>query len=94
SAKLGKEYESDLFVGDVHNGTLYHFDLNKTRTGLSLQGPLRDGVANNTEELEGVIFASGFGGITDIEVGSDGYLYVLSYVHRSIYRIIPAVADN
>lgn len=94
STKLGKEYEHDLFVGDVHNGTLYHFDLNKTRTGLSLQGPLRDGVANNTEELEGVTFASGFGGITDIEVGSDGYLYVLSYVHRSIYRIVPAVADN
>ena len=94
SAKLGKEYENDLFVGDVHNGTLYHFDLNKTRTGLSLQGPLRDGVANNTEELEGVTFASGFGGITDIEVGNDGYLYVLSYVHRSIYRIVPAVIDN
>ncbi len=94
SAKLGKEYEHDLFVGDVHNGTLYHFDLNKTRTGLLLQGPLRDGVANNTEELEGVTFASGFGGITDIEVGSDGYLYVLSYVHRSVYRIVPAATDN
>jgi len=38
SAKLGKQYENDLFVGDVHNGTLYHYELNKSRTGLSLQG--------------------------------------------------------
>lgn len=94
SSKLGKEYENDLFVADVHNGTLYHFEMNKNRTGLLLQGPLSDKVANNTEELGGVMFASGFGGITDIEVGADGYLYVLSYVHRSIYRIVPVVQGN
>lgn len=89
SDKLGKEYENDLFVGDIHNGTVYHFEMNKERTGLLLEEPLSDKVANNTEELKEVIFAKGFGGITDIEVGDDGYLYVLSYVHGSIYRIIP-----
>jgi glucose/arabinose dehydrogenase len=89
SAKLGKQYENDLFVADVHNGTLYHFELNKSRTGLSLQGPLSDKVANSSAELEDIIFAKGFGGITDLKVGDDGYLYVLSYVHRSIYRIVP-----
>jgi glucose/arabinose dehydrogenase len=94
SSKLGKEYENDLFVADVHNGTLYHFEMNKNRTGLLLQGPLSDRVANNTRELDAVIFASGFGGITDIEVGADGYLYVLSYVHRSIYRIVPVAQGN
>jgi glucose/arabinose dehydrogenase len=94
SANLGTEYENDLFVGDFHNGTIYNFDLNKTRTGLSLQGLLTDGVANNSQELESVVFASGFGGITDIEVGQDGYLYVLSYIQRSIYRIVPVVQGN
>lgn len=89
SPKLGKQYENDLFVGDVHNGTLYHFELNKSRTGLSLRGPLSDKVANSTAELENAVFARGFGGITDLKVGDDGYLYVLSYVDRSIYRIIP-----
>ena len=89
SDKLGKQYENDLFVGDVHNGTIYHFELNKSRTGLSLHGSLSEKVANSTRELEDVIFATGFGGITDLEVGDDGYLYVLSYVHRSIYRIVP-----
>jgi len=89
SDKLGEQYENDLFVGDVHNGTIYHFELNKSRTGLSLHGALSEKVANSTRELEDVIFATGFGGITDLEVGDDGYLYVLSYVHRSIYRIVP-----
>jgi aldose sugar dehydrogenase len=89
SDKLGEQYENDLFVGDVHNGTIYPFELNKSRTGLSLHGALSEKVANSTRELEDVIFATGFGGITDLEVGDDGYLYVLSYVHRSIYRIVP-----
>jgi glucose/arabinose dehydrogenase len=89
SDKLGSKYKNDLFVGDIHNGNIYHFDLNSSRTGLSLKGSLADKVANNTSELKDVIFATGFGGITDLKVGNDGYLYVLSYVHRSIYRILP-----
>jgi len=78
SNKLGKQYENDMFVGDFHNGYLYHFDLNKKRTGLSLEGSLTDKLANNCDELKQVIFGQGFGAITDIEVGPDGYLYVMS----------------
>jgi glucose/arabinose dehydrogenase len=80
SDKLGKQYENDMFVGDIHRGYLYHFDLNKKRTALSLIEPLKDKVSNNRDELEngGIIFGKGFGGITDIQVGPDGYLYVLS----------------
>jgi aldose sugar dehydrogenase len=82
SDKLGKQYQNDMFVGDFHRGNLYHFDLDKKRTGLSLgkKGePLHDKIANNTEELNKVLFGEGFGGITDIEVGpDDGYLYILS----------------
>ena len=78
SDKLGKKYKNDIFVGDFHNGYIYHFDLNKKRTGLSLNASLDDKVANNKEELKQVIFGQGFGAITDIEVGPDGYLYVIS----------------
>jgi aldose sugar dehydrogenase len=78
SNKLGKQYENDMFVGDFHTGNLYHFDLNKKRTGLSIDGPLKDKIANNSGELDKVIFGTGFGGITDVEVGPDGYFYVLS----------------
>jgi aldose sugar dehydrogenase len=88
SDKLGEQYENDLFVGDVHNGTLYHFDLNKERTALSLNGSLSDKIANSTQELKEVIFGKGFGGITDLQLGDDGFLYVVSYGHGSIYRIM------
>ena len=77
----GKEYENDMFVGDFHNGSVYHFDLTENRTALELDGVLKDKVANSQEELKSTVFGRGFGGITDIEVGPDGYLYFLS-VHQ------------
>jgi hypothetical protein len=39
---------------------------------------LFDKVANNAQELNNVIIAKGFGGLTEVEVGADGNLYVLS----------------
>src|SRR5919205_887444 len=94
SDKLGTQYQNDLFVGDVHNGNLYHFKLNKDRTGLALDGPLADTIANDYTELSTAIFGNGFGGITDIEVGPDGYLYVVSIGLGKIFKIVPKVNDN
>jgi glucose/arabinose dehydrogenase len=34
-------------------------------------------------------FGKGFGGITDIKTGPDGFLYILSYFNGCIYRIVP-----
>ena len=51
-------------------------------------------VAHTDSELEeraSVIFGEGFGGITDLEVGPDGYLYVVSIGQGAIYRIVPGV---
>jgi aldose sugar dehydrogenase len=78
SSKLGNQYKNDMFVGDFHTGTLYHFNLDKDRTQLSLRSPLDDKLANNAKELGKVTFARGFGGITDMKIGPDGYLYILS----------------
>ena len=78
SEKLGSIYANDIFVGGANYGNLYHFILNKDRNALELDTPLTDKIANNMTELNDVIFAKGFGRITDIEVGPDGYLYVLS----------------
>jgi len=75
SNKLGKEYENDLFVGDINSGDLYHFDLNKNRTGLLLNGTLADKIANDERETKSQVLLSGLGGITDIESADDGYLY-------------------
>ncbi|HXR80986.1 MAG TPA: PQQ-dependent sugar dehydrogenase, partial [Saprospiraceae bacterium] len=91
SDKLGKQYEDSMFVGDVNTGNLFNFKLDEERTGLDLAGPLSDKVANTPEELQdNNIFGSGFGVITDIQVGpDDGYLYVLTY-GGTIYRIAPS----
>jgi len=91
STKLGKEYENDLFVGNMHNESILHFDLTNERDGLSLSGPLKDKVADDSNEITGNVFAENFnGGITDLEVGPDGYLYVVSGIwgcDGKIYRI-------
>jgi aldose sugar dehydrogenase len=88
SAKLGSQYQNDMFVGDVNTGSLYHFKLNQQRDGLALSGPLADKVANNPEESQQAALGHGFGTITDLQVGPDGYLYVLTFA-GTIYRIVP-----
>lgn len=100
SDKLGKKYENDLFVADIHKGNIYHFELNEKRTDFLLKGNLLDKVADNDEDSK-LIFARGFHGITDIEVGPDGYMYILSfhnvthadrqhyYGTGGVYRIVP-----
>ena len=45
SDKFGPDYKNDIFVGDVHNGNIYHFNLNDDRTSLLLDGVLSDRIA-------------------------------------------------
>jgi aldose sugar dehydrogenase len=78
SDKLGSQYKNDVFVAHANTGSLYRFDLNENRAELELQGFLEDKVANSIDETRDVIFANGFGRITDLKIGHDGYLYVLS----------------
>ena len=79
SDKLGKEYEGNLFVGEINSGYLYRFVLNQSRTGLLLNGSLSDGVANNNiEKLETAFARINDGGITDLEIGPDGLVYIVS----------------
>ena len=91
SDKLGKQYENTIFMGDVDLGNLYNFKLNEDRTGLVLDSPLADKIANAPVEMQqgGIILGRGFGVITDIQVGpDDGYLYILT-LQGSLYRIVP-----
>jgi glucose/arabinose dehydrogenase len=89
SDKIGKEYEGNIFVGDINNGYLYRFILNQSRTGLLLNGSLSDGVSNdNDEKLETVFARINGGGITDLEVGPDGLIYIVSS-NGKIMRLEP-----
>ena len=96
SASLGTQYENDAFVGDINNGRLYHFKPNATRDGFVFTAPgLADLVADNASELQEVILGTGFGGITDLKVGPDGLLYVLSFGQGKIFAVsrVQMVAD-
>ena len=95
SAKLGQEYQNNMFVGDINNGLLYRFILNQARDGILINDTslgniksLADYEVNDPKENQPLVFGQGFGGITDIQVGPDGYLYVLSYT-GSLFRILP-----
>ena len=88
SDKLGKQYRNDMFVGVFNGGSIFHFKLNETRTGLSLVGTLADKVADTDTENEDITFGTGFRGITDMQVGPDGYLYILSYYFGAIFKIL------
>jgi aldose sugar dehydrogenase len=98
SRALGLEYAHNLFVGDFNNGNLYYFELNNTRTGIKLDDNdltgLTDKVADDNQELSQIVFGTGFdNGITDIETGPDGFLYILT-LDGSIYRISPISNGN
>jgi len=90
--KYGTKYNNDLLVGDANYGNIYDFNLDKQRTSLILTGKLSDKIADNINEINHVIFAKGFGKITDMEIDPHGYLYVLSnQKHLAIiYRILPS----
>ena len=55
---------------------------------------LSDLVADTEEESSPVILGTGFGGISDIETGPDGFLYVLTHDRDTgdgnLYRITSA----
>jgi hypothetical protein len=90
SSVLGQQYENDMFVGDISNGAIYRFELNENRSAFVLEGALDDTVANTPQEAEAAVFGTGFGGITDIKTGPDGYLYILSFVDGTLFRVVPA----
>ena len=88
SPLLGVDYQNDAFVGDINNGNLYHFKVNATRDRFDFTTPgLTDLVADSNGELQEVILGTGFGGITDLKVGPDGLLYVLSFGQGKIFVI-------
>ena len=75
------------------NNTNTTNEVGNNRDSLILGDRLSDKVANTTEESNEALFATGFAGVTDLEVGADGYLYILTF-HKSqgsIYRIVPNI---
>jgi len=91
SDKLGKKYENNLFVASFNLGEIYNFDLNENRTVLMSSNTSNNSVSKKLD-VDNVRFAQGLGKITDIDIGPDGDLYVLSkYLDTpTIFRISSA----
>lgn len=86
-AKLG----DSLIVGDCNKGRLYAFPLNEGRDGFAFATrQLADGVADRGDRLDEIVFAQDFVCVSDIEVGPDGMLYVVSLAQDAVFRIVPA----
>lgn len=94
--KLGTEYRNDIFVGAVHSSRIYHFDLNSERNDLVIPETVVDKfIKNSPTYVDGnIVFADDFGGITDLTVGPDGYMYVVSIGQGKVFRIMPTVPVN
>ena len=78
SEQLGKRYQNDLFVASFNLGEIYDFDLNENRSKLELTNTMTNKTPAKKLDVRNVLFAHGLGKITDMDVGQDGNLYVLS----------------
>jgi glucose/arabinose dehydrogenase len=101
---LGAETSGDLIVGvstpEPMGGVLFRFNMDANRTGFTFSDPkLQDLVADNVEpheatESESLILGRDFGIVTDIEVGPNGSLFVVSLDKGAVYEIAPAAAGG
>jgi glucose/arabinose dehydrogenase len=88
-SRLGDAYDDRVLVGDSNLGQLYAFPLDAGRTALDLTGAsgVADLVADSAAERDQFRIGSGFGAITDLEIGPERALYVVSIARGTVYRI-------
>jgi glucose/arabinose dehydrogenase len=84
---LGAAFDDALIVGDNNTQNLYLLRLNAARDGFVLSGGLTDLVADTTAERNQLLFGQDFGVVTDLQIGPNGNLYVLSLSDGAIFEI-------
>jgi aldose sugar dehydrogenase len=104
SRALGPNFQGDLFVGAaipaLEGGYLFHFNLSDDREGFEFGNRrLQDNVADNKAKHEitesrGLLIGRNFGSGTDIEMGPNGNLYVVSLTHGAVFEIFRVGADD
>jgi hypothetical protein len=93
---VGKQYQNDLLVGGFLDGRIYNFSLDADRTHLALPQSLssKSIASGDLPIADPIIFGEDFGGITNLVVGPDGYLYVVSIGTGDIYKIIKSTSTS
>ena len=77
----------------LEGGYLFHFNLTGNRNKIAVDDPrLQDRVADNlakhdVTESESLLIGRNFGAVTDIEMGPNGNLFVVSITNGTIYEI-------
>ena len=93
---LGPQYNGDLIVGlsvtNVLNGALFRFQLTGKRNKLTGAGGGEDRVADNLTfydltESEDLLFGADFGVVTDIKMGPNGNLFIVSLTRGRVFEI-------
>jgi glucose/arabinose dehydrogenase len=87
-SSLGAAYDDVALVADG-NGFLYRFPLNGLRDGFDFSAfpDLQDLIADDVTQQNQLRIGQGFGVITDLEMGPDDHLYLVSLTLGRIYRI-------
>jgi len=89
SARFDAGVRDEAIVGETNNGRLYRFTMNAARNDFILTDALADRVADSVTERNLSTFGTNWGVVTDLRVGPDGYLYVVSLFANRVYRIRP-----
>jgi glucose/arabinose dehydrogenase/plastocyanin len=95
TAGLGDSSANTAWFGTVLSDVLLRYPMAEDGSGLQLDGPLGDGVDDNSQkgdlgESADFVVGTGFGIVTDIGLGPDDLLYVSSISNGAVYRIGPA----
>lgn len=89
-SSLGAAFDDVALVGDYNLGQIYAFPLNGARDAFDLSGftGVGDLVASSGAERDQFLFGAGFGGsfrgVTDLKLGPDAALYVVSIGNASL----------
>lgn len=89
SARFDTGLRDQAIVGESNNGRLYLFTVKSERNDFVLTGALADRVADSTTERNSLTWGTNWGIVTDLKIGPDGYLYVVSLYANRVYRIRP-----
>jgi glucose/arabinose dehydrogenase len=84
---LGASFDDSVLIADSNLGQIYEFPLNVSRDGFDLAAPLDDLIADTSAETDLLAIGDGFFVITDLDLGPDGLVYVLSLGTGSIYTL-------
>ena len=89
ASDLGPDYDGVALVGDSNSGQIFRLPLSTARDGFDFSAfpALQDLVADDNAERDLLSVGTGFGAVTDLEIGPDGALYVVSLTRGAIYRV-------